>query len=147
MIRFPTRPPAARIDVNASQSVPNLTVAGLTLGSVRYDPDGLVSGSTIVIKRKGVYLLSAGAFWDQNTAGTRILWVVVNGTNSDVDSRDANLQNVQSATNRVNFPWFCNAGDVIAANVYQGSGGALNVLGLVAGVPYSYLAASLMREM
>jgi hypothetical protein len=119
--------------------IPNNTVTPLTWHVVSFDTAGMhadgadcgdPSDSQLTAPRAGVYLISVGVLWSQNTTGTRYLGVNVNGVGRAADERQANGgagagSSLQSVTTAVAL----NPGDVITSEVNQTSGAPLILVG------------------
>lgn len=124
--------PMCRVYNSANISIPNATATDLTFDSERFDTDSMHSTvsntNRITFNKAGKYLVGCNVVWDAGAGVTRQVRIMLNGT-----TRIAyDLQDVSVANNHAHvlctFYEFA-VGDYITCSVYQGSGGALNVLG------------------
>lgn len=122
---------AARVYNSGNLSIAHNTVTALTFDSERFDTDGLHSTasntSRLTAPVAGIYFVSGNIRWAANGTGRRDLYIVVNGTTTvAADSRPpvSGADPIdQSISTLVNLA----AGDYVELQVYQSSGGALNV--------------------
>jgi hypothetical protein len=119
--------PAALVGrVSTAQSIPNNAFTDINQDNEFADNAGMYSGlSSVTIAYDGYYFVASGVTWASNGTGVRVNGVQLNGStvNEIADERPALVGN----------PRFTAAGglvlvtgDVIRANVWQNSGGALN---------------------
>lgn len=123
-------PPMCHVTHSAGQSIAHNSVAILAFDTERYDPSGMhdtaTNNSRVTIAAPGRYRLMAGVEWAANANGQRALNLKLNGTTvlaSVLDSATAAL----GVRELVAIEYQLAAGDYIEVEVYQNSGGALNV--------------------
>jgi len=121
-----------RIFHSVNQSVANLTVFTSAFDSENYDTDAyhdlVVNNSDITIPAglAGKYLVGAGAQWDVNAVGTRLIAVTLNGvTNLVVLRFGADPTGFTTITSTGIFDLI--VGDIITFRAFQDSGVALNI--------------------
>lgn len=124
-----------RVHMTSNQSINNATVTTLSFTTENFDNGGLHSNVTnpsrITVGTTAIYAIAAGAFFDQGAdLSDRILYLYVNGTEicevrtSNGGTALATGYTAVSLADVLNLT----AGDYVELKVYQGSGGALNVL-------------------
>lgn len=122
---------ACRVYNSAALSIPNSAGTDLTFNSERFDTQGLHSTSTntnritIPTGWGGLWLIGASVFFAGSATGTRQASIVLNGATALViDAGDGD------ATGNGLTPqciYRLAAADYVTAQVFQSSGGALNV--------------------
>lgn len=113
-----------------TQSIPNNSWTDVTWGSNVVDRMDGDSGTTadITIRRSGLYMVCAGLeFASGSSAGTRGLRLTRNGSAhvgayERIPAGDTNSKAVV-----MSFPILCDEGDILAAQAFQDSGGAINI--------------------
>ena len=116
---------------NASQSIATNTGTDLTFNSENFDTDGFHDTSTntaritIPTGKGGKYAINAHVEWATNAVGTRNIYIYKNNTSSLASQ----FQSAQASDMgmEVNTIASLAAGDYITLQVYQTSGGSLNV--------------------
>jgi hypothetical protein len=123
--------PAARAYHNASQSVAHATLTVLALNSERWDTDTMhdpaTNNSRLTVKTAGWYVVTAAAEFAANATGIRQLKVLLNGATpiavlSQPASTGGNFTRQVVVT-----AYFFAVTDWVEMEVFQDSGGALNV--------------------
>jgi hypothetical protein len=133
--------PAARMNTTANQSISNNTITTAT-GSFEFDTTGTGMSSTangITIPTTGVYLLAWSYWWNNNTTGSRLLYLG-NGSNSGMEefySSPGQSYTLMTGTLLKSLT----AGNVIYMGVFQKSGAAL-----AGGAYSSYLSAQFISK-
>lgn len=122
----------ARVYNNAALSIATATNTILTFNSERFDPSGMhstsVNTSRITISEAGVYSLAAGVRFAANATGERLVNILLNGTTIIAQARTPANAVVSAATSiGVSTLYALVAGDYVEVQVYQSSGGNLNV--------------------
>lgn len=120
-------------------SVPNSSITTLTWEHEAFDTANMhiaevacqdPNSSRITAPRDGVYLISAGVLWGQNTVGTRYLGINVNGIGRAADEREANAGTGAGGTlQSVTTAFVLSQGDIVTSEVNQTSGGNLTLGG------------------
>ena len=123
--------PCVRAFNSADISVASATVTALTLNSTRYDTDNTmhdpVNTSRLVCRSAGRYHISANIQWAGNATGQRQLRIVLN--NSVIIGWVSQLNNGAgiAVIQSVGCDYTMVATDYVEIQVYQDSGGALNI--------------------
>lgn len=111
----------------STQSIPNASATVVSMPNIRYDMMAADNGGNVLIKRSGVYSLSAAVTFAGAATGTRTLNILVNG-GAIPGGRDIKPGNAQGTTNNLGgVPYKLVAGDNIRLEVTQDSGGSLNI--------------------
>lgn len=118
---------------SGAQTISNTTQTDLLFANETFDTDGYHSTSsntnriTIPSGKSGYFLVTARTAFAANTTGTRINWIIKNGTTeiSTVYAGAAVSDNTSVVTSAIVS---LVAGDYITLNVYQTSGGNLNTV-------------------
>jgi hypothetical protein len=125
------QPPSCYAYNNANQSIANAAWTTLAFNSEKFDTDGMhdlvTNNHRLTCVTTGKYIACAGLKFFGNAAGVRILSLNVNGARSFgyVDTLpNANDVTGMNATIIVHLV----AGDILTVDVWQNSGGALNVI-------------------
>lgn len=125
--------PAAKIIRTAAspQSIPNSAATGVDYNSTAFDsyaarPEGPMADTTndrIIIRKDGVYIVSAGGNFAANATGVRRIDIVKNGVTLAGDTTAGFV----GAANGLSFsaPFSFVNGDLITINVFQNSGAGL----------------------
>lgn len=114
------------------------TTTPLTWGTPNYDPESMVSGSTITIPSSGVYKLTTYAFWYPAGGSVRRAALLLNDDVSVMPGQayDAvkvvwsavlTFQHVNCALRLATGDELAVGGGDDAGNLYQDSGGAINM--------------------
>lgn len=119
--------PAARVFNSASISTTSGNVPVLTFDSERFDPANMHTGSSgdVTVPISGVYMLAGGVRWQQNATGSRFVSITVNSSRVATAWGPPNAS--QNTDQAVSTAYKLNAGDVVGMEVFQDSGGNLNV--------------------
>jgi len=123
--------PAARVYHSVAQSIASATTTYLSFDSERFDTDGIhdpvTNNSRLTCQTAGKYFISATILWGSNTTGYRQLGLRLNGvTTIALDRRNTNATAFNPAMT-VSTLYNLSAGDYVETQVYQNSGGALDV--------------------
>ncbi|GAI54296.1 unnamed protein product [marine sediment metagenome] len=133
----------ARVYHSANQSIPNITLTNLTFDSETYDTDNIhdpvTNNGRLTCRTAGKYLAVLDVAFSASNVGERTLIIMKSPFLAIGYTR-------LEATG--NWPWVCSVStihqlavdDYIYAQVYQTSGGALNVLAV------SYYSARFMMQ-
>lgn len=116
---------------NASnQSIATSTSTPLTLGTAKDATTGMSWTNTtgFTIAKPGLYQVSASVQWD-NTSATGRRYIVLQKNNAAIAVNEATYTTTGSPTQTISTLIPCVVGDVINIEVFQSSGGALNVIG------------------
>lgn len=131
--------PAGRIWGAGGQNITNALATAVTLGSTSFLRGGMtVSGSSLVVPVSGIYAVSAGVTM-AGASGILACQVTVAGVfvaNAQLPLNGADVEAVASDDILIT------AGQAIALNVFQSSGGTLATYN--GGSPYIYLSATLV---
>lgn len=121
---------AARASRVTNQSIPNNTVTLATYTTEDFDNDNMINlaGSTtnVVVQTAGLYLVTGSATWATNAVGVRETAILKNGT-LVAGFRAANNGAVLGSGTPCTHLVSCVATDILTMQVFQTSGGALNV--------------------
>jgi hypothetical protein len=112
---------------SATQAIANNSITAITWDTETADPLGLHtgSGSTVMVPVEGVYACSYSIRFAANATGARAAWFTLNGGTTRYGYQEdsaGTTQVAQSGTAMI----YATAGQTIAVNVFQGSGGNLN---------------------
>jgi hypothetical protein len=130
---FLPKPPGARVYNSTAESIPNASEWRLSFDTARWNNGGVYNGSNKAILTApiaGVYQITANVVWDANATGERDLRFVPNASGSPII---ALIQSPAAASGArtvqtLSTLWHLNAGDYVSLQVWQTSGGTLNVL-------------------
>lgn len=123
--------PYARVTHSAAQPLAHSTFTTLAFDTERQDPFGMhdpvLDNSRLTVAHDGFYILGAQVVFASNTTGARIALLRVNGGGyvgrfSYIPSVGGHQHTVSATT-----ATFLAAGDFVEAQVWQNSGGALDV--------------------
>lgn len=129
----------ARVTRDANQTIPNAVETALTFNVENFDVGGLANlgadNDRLTIQTAGKYLIGAQIVWAANAVGFRGLYLYqdANRVDTDEDAPPAGYSFRQRVITEMELA----AGSVIKAQVYQDSGGDLDVASSGAGVPGS----------
>lgn len=116
-----------------TQSIPNNTPTVVTYDSAVFDTNTMWSGanpSRITFQTAGLYVFGSRWDWAFNVTGLRnAYWAYTNLAAVTTTLIDAHRDATGSGVNRMNLPyqWYFQAGEYIALEVEQSSGGNLSV--------------------
>jgi len=123
------------LSTSTAQSVNNITFTKLTygVGSERYDPyamhDTSTNTSRITIKKSGTYIISSNIrFADSSSGIARGFKLTKNNTSTEFDFFSGKDSFGRASVSFASYPVTCVATDYLEIEVYQDSGGALNVI-------------------
>lgn len=123
--------PAARVYHNVAQSIPTAVGTLLAFNSERFDTDAIhdvtTNNSRLTCKTAGKYLIFANVEFAANATGVRYINIALNG--ATVIGSQTSLSSDVTIPARINASVIYDlaVNDYIEVNVYQDSGGALNV--------------------
>jgi hypothetical protein len=131
--------PQARVEFLSSQPTNDSTSAALLFDVARYDNDGFFSGgdhSKLTAPLAGVYAITASVEWGSNPTGYRLVSICKNASNcltstlssGDLAKSEIPAVNGNVTTHSVSTETKLSAGDFVGVQVFQTSGGALNVI-------------------
>jgi hypothetical protein len=126
-------PPCAVATRSTNQSINNNAATDVSFTTEHVDNDTLfaATSTTITIVHDGYYMILAGVAWaTTSSAGARAASIAINGTNQD----DMTSEMTALTASPLPFPRHTVGGvislvtsDTVKLNVYQNSGGALNL--------------------
>jgi hypothetical protein len=123
----------AQVTNTSAQSISNGTYTALNFQSEVYDTDGFHDNSvnntrlTIPTGKGGKYLLTCQANFASNSSGFRAIAIMKNGSASQIAYANSNPISGSSFTYAFSCVVSAVATDYFEMNVYQSSGGSLNV--------------------
>lgn len=122
--------PYALVSVNATQSIPNTTVTAKVFGTVDYDDDSLwdAVNNKFVIPAAALIEVKANIDWNASSSGTRHLSPEVNGSVAAGLGLSLVAPAVSNTRQQTTGTLKVAANAELTVNVYQNSGGALDVL-------------------
>jgi hypothetical protein len=124
--------PTARIYHSADQAIPDATWTTLNFNSERIDTDTMHDNSTnnsrITIKTAGNYPASVDIAFASNNTGIRAVRLLANGATQIALKQVGATQGFATVIDLSMPPYPFSVNDYIQAQVYQNSGGSLNVL-------------------
>lgn len=128
---FFAAPPMVSAQRTSNQSISNDTWTAVSYSSSEdWDTDGMhsttVNPSRFTATTAGRYLVSAHMSFEANASGRRSVRTLVNGTDSDLLASVSPVSGSATVVN-VSQTLALSAGDYVEFQVYQSSGGALNV--------------------
>lgn len=130
--------PAARVTSTANQTVSNNSIALIQFDDELFDTadmhDNATNNTVVTAPIDGIYLISAGVRWDANSTGSRFLSINVSSTGRV--QQVWSTPNTQESDHAVTTAFRLSANDEVTLEVYQDSGGDLDVLGPPEG-PYT----------
>jgi hypothetical protein len=123
---------AARVYHNAAQSIANATNTILAFNSERWDVgschDTVTNNSRLTAPAAGLYVMGANIAWDFSAAGTmRALHLKLNATTYIATDYAGPISATFGNNQNIACLYFLAKGDYVEVDVYQNSGGALNV--------------------
>lgn len=140
--RLPTDTYAV-VYATAAQSLANGTWTPLNMGGELLDTDAMHSTVTntsrITVPAAGTYLFIGQVWFTTNAAGTRYVWITINGDVTNGATSKGHFANQPTAPGGYDTPVLCMAIESLAASDYaelsgfQDSGGALNAGGTTRG--------------
>lgn len=122
--------PQARLEFTQQRGILDNVATILSFDVARYDSDGVsnLANDTTRLRAPigGIYAITAGVEWDNNSTGVRRVLILKNGGEIALSQVAGAGFTGQSVSTQVKL----SAGDAIQVSVYQNSGGSLNVLGV-----------------
>ena len=143
-------PPWVHLSDTADQSISNNTWTAATWNSAIVDNENMHpgSGGTVTVVRAGLYALHGISLFAANATGTRGLRFTRNGsvlysqsTYSSYGAGAAGQGSPETACNLSDPGTYCDTGDTLVMEVFQNSGGALNLLRNYSTNIYSWFSA------
>ena len=125
-----SKPPIAIVKRTTTQSIANGTVTQISWDTVVSDPLGIATTGVapFTVPYSAAYLIIGNVGWAANATGTR-LWNVCDGANSGLGFQ-MNIPAIGGGLEQGAYAgsiYKLNAGNQVGFQVYQSSGGALNV--------------------
>jgi hypothetical protein len=117
----------------ATQVIPNNTSTLISWDTTDFDTSGFVAGALpltlLTIPFSGLYLASAGVLWQGGQVSELSMNFQKNGTNNFGQTGIPNNTLSSSIGCDLSYLFNATAGDTIGVNVFQASGGNVNVIG------------------
>lgn len=141
-------PPMCRVQLSGNQSIANSTTKDLSFGTESVDTDGMftATSSVITIQTAGIYLIAANVIFSPNAGGVRQVVITRNDVADATNNVIAGAFGAGSSTTNNSFSlasaMSLSVNDTLRLNVFQNTGGALNVL---AG-DYTFLSATWLGQ-
>lgn len=129
-------PPSVRAYRSTTQSITNSAFNSISFDGDRWDSDSMWSNASptrITINTTGVYLVGCSVYWATNSTGIRTLRIMVNATTA-IGYNEINAGVSAGPGQVINSIYNFTAGDYITFDVFQTSGGSLD---LASGSAYS----------
>jgi hypothetical protein len=124
--------PTAYAYHSANQSIGNATWTTVALNSERYDTDTIhdlaTNTSRLTCKTAGKYSIVFYGLLDANATGHRFARILLNGTTPIVEFGAPSLGASHASRLICTIQWDLAVNDFVEAQVFQDSGGALNLL-------------------
>lgn len=127
---------------SANQSINNTTTTALALDTMVFDNANFrITGDAntiITFRTAGKYAVWAGAVWAVPTNATYVeIFIGINGTSTNIGESAVYIPASTTRNTALNVfgVWNAKIGDTAQINVFQESGGALNVVGNGTGSP------------
>lgn len=121
----------ARVFHSTSQSINSSSATAIAFNSERADTDtihdNVTNNSRLTCKTAGVYHVSANVEWAANTAGTRELFLQVNGATRVADVIAHPVQGGNVTRQMISAVYSLAVNDYVELIANQTSGGALNI--------------------
>ena len=123
--------PAARATTNLTQSIPNGSVADVTLNTEAFDTanlhDNVTNNQRLTAPVAGVYQITGNVRWATNNTGTRFLDISAS-SGGRIASVWANATTGNPTDQSISATFALAAGASVLLEVFQDSGGALNLV-------------------
>ena len=120
----------ARVSRGAQQTISNNTVTSLAFDTETYDNGSMHStvtnNSRLTAATTGYYIITGGVSWTANAVGIRQLTVFLNGTTT-IQSTYVTATAALGVDQNISTLYKLTAGDYVELQVYQNSGGNLDV--------------------
>ena len=129
---FLWKPPAAKVYHSVAQSMANNVVATVAFNSERHDNDVIhdtvTNNSRLTCKTAGIYDIRAQVEFAHNVTGIRVLYIVLNAVTiiAELTLYAINAATVPTAM-QVQCHYALAVNDYVICQVFQNSGGALNI--------------------
>jgi hypothetical protein len=121
----------ARVYHNANQSITNTTATALAFNSERWDTnvihDTVTNNSRLTCKTAGIYQINGNISWATHATGLRILQMKLNGATIIAHNTVVSVGGAFQTTMVIGTTYQLAVNDYLQLEVYQNSGGALNV--------------------
>jgi hypothetical protein len=122
--------PSCRVYNNANISVNDSTATGLTFNSERWDNNNLhdltVNTGRLTCRKRGIYSISCNVRFASNAVGYRLVYIKING-GSSISSMLTNAVSGVGTRISISTQYELQVNDYVEVEVYQTSGGALNI--------------------
>lgn len=122
-------PPGCLVRRTTTQSINNTTFTSITFNSEVTDNDGMFSASStdVTIQHDGYYVAVYGIDWATNTTGSRVIDILQNAVAIPEGSKELPAGGTGNHKDTGAVVFTATTSDVIRMQVWQNSGGALNV--------------------
>lgn len=120
----------ANVTHDTTVSVPNSTPQILAFNTVNYDTDGYHdagSNTKLTIQKAGAYRITATVEFSLHNAGTRRVTILLNGTDVIGRFSGGNAGGVSLSVVTATCDWKLEVDDELEVEVYQDSGGPLDI--------------------
>lgn len=130
-LNFLYSPPKCSLTRSAAKSIANSTTTQFDFDQEDYDNDTMHSNATnpsrSTIKTAGVYLIIGATTWTNNVTGRRLSQFIVNGVTGLTGHDQATVGGAGECSYVISQQRLFAVNDYVELNVFQSSGGALNV--------------------
>lgn len=135
-LRFLFQPPTCAVKRSGgTESIANNTATRVSFDAEEYDTDSMHStvtnNSRVTATTAGKYLITANANWASNTTGRRYLSIAKNNTTTLAQMNSAPVSGTGECGQAIVSAASLSAGDYVELEVYQNSGGSLDVTPLM----------------
>lgn len=124
-------PPTCRVYNSANISVPHNTLTLLTFNSERWDTDSMHSTSSltdrITFNTAGLYVVTLQVNWASSAGANRSASIFLNGITIIAQEGPHSPPSAEVENTQLTTQWKFAAGDFVNVQVYQFTGGAVNV--------------------
>ncbi len=121
----------ARAYHDAAQAISDNILTALSFNSERWDTDTIhdtvTNNSRLTAKTAGYYQIEANLRWEANNSGRREIGITLNGSTKIALENDWAVSGVQAMEMNVSTTYSLSVNDYVELEVYQNSGGDLNV--------------------
>lgn len=131
-------PAAARVYRSSDQVIANNASTQVIFDSVRFDTEGMWSASAptrLTCRLAGVYLVCATLRWAVNPSGIRAVSLLLNGSLVICGTTTHTTNSGNTFTMSAATLYALDLGDFLEVQVYQSSGGNLNIAAVAAFSP------------
>lgn len=124
-----TTPPMVVVRRLITQSINTATVTSVSYNTQLYDPQAMivVPGTTVTLDRAGFWALQGGVQFAVNATGQRIMMLYHNGAEIDGGAQSVPGNATDLVRCNASTTIQAAAADTVTLEVYQTSGGALNI--------------------